>query len=176
MGTIPINISGKLLFARFFNFEDYREPILIRYIYDKLRKFCTSCGSLTHLAANCSSQAQEAEPLPLPAPPSASNQDRRLEPEQHTPTEDADDTMGETIGSNINMDTSENPLPAGSQGDLMDFLHHSEFQAGINQTLTIREVGSTSVSPRERGTKRKIDATLADDGTSFVRRRTNDPI
>lgn len=145
---VPINISDKLIFARFFNFEDFREPVLIRYIYDKLQKFCTACGSLTHLAASCPSQTQETEFLPLPAPPSDLNQGRHLEPEVHTPAEAADDTIGETVGSNIQMETSENPLPAGSQGDLMD-LHHPETQVGINQTFIIREVGSTSFSMQE---------------------------
>lgn len=154
---VPFDISGKLIFARYFTLEDHREPVLIRYIYEKLRKFCSTCGSLTHMAATCNTHIQEVEPLPLPAPIHESNMEQnrdtniQMDSESHTPTQVADDTMGETVGSNINMDTSEHHQPTGSQGDIMEFLHPAEVQAGINQTFTIRKIESASMTQQDRG-------------------------
>lgn len=178
---VPISVSGKLLFARFFDVQDHREPILIRYVYDKLRKFCSACGSLTHLAETCNFHLREVEPLPLPAPPQEPNVNRngadtnQMESEPHTPTEVADDTMSETVGSNINMDTSENQQPIGSQGDFMEFLNPADVQPGINHTFTVREVESALVLPQDRGTKRKFDIAVAEDEASTSRRKTNEP-
>lgn len=172
---VKIEVSRKLIFARYFTFEDYREPILIRFIYDKLRKFCSNCGSLTHLAVSCNPEAPIAEPLPLPAPPTDSNQQRFEENEDrqanisHNP-EAADDTMREAIGSNVDMDTSEQHMAHDSQDEQMEFTQPTE-QAGINQTFAVREVGSVSVSLQDRGIKRKIEAATATDEASSSGKR-----
>lgn len=103
---VTIDISARLIFARFFYLDNSGNPVLIRYNYDMLRKFCSSCGSFTHQAATCNFQFQEAEQLQLPAPSREPIQNRELEGMNqmetlpHTPTKAADDTMGETVGSN----------------------------------------------------------------------------
>ncbi|KAG7547813.1 Ribonuclease H domain [Arabidopsis suecica] len=153
---VQIDISARLIFARFFHLDDSGEPTLVRYIYDKLRKFCSSCGSLTHLAANCDFQIHEVEQLQLPAPSQTQAQDRNMEDEHqmdnrsHTPDEDADDTMGETVGSNINMDVSENQLHTDPLGDFMEFLQPAAREGRIGEALTIREIGSASAPFQNR--------------------------
>ncbi|KAG7594038.1 Zinc knuckle CX2CX4HX4C [Arabidopsis thaliana x Arabidopsis arenosa] len=164
---VKIEVSRKLIFARYFTFEDYREPILIRYIYDKLRKFCSNCGSLTHLAASCIPEVPVAEPLPLPAPQTDSHQEQ-FSGDGNRPTnlpqtpEAADDTMGDTVGS----DTSEQRIPPDSQDEQMDIVHPIE-----EQTSTIREVDSASVSLQDRGIKRKIEATTVTVEASSSRKK-----
>ncbi|KAG7599644.1 hypothetical protein ISN44_As06g038180 [Arabidopsis suecica] len=174
---VPIDISARLLFARYFDIADYREPVLIRFFYDKLRKFCSACGSLTHLAAACTFQIHEAEQLQLPAPSPNPAHDRtmknmnQLENQSHTPTEVTDDTMRENVGSNINMDTCENQLHNGSQGEFMDLLIPGDMQARINETFAIQEIGSASAQPMDRGTKRKLDDEKAEDEVSTNKKR-----
>lgn len=43
-----MDVNRKLIFTRYLDLEEGGEPILIRFEYDKLRKFCRRCGSLTH--------------------------------------------------------------------------------------------------------------------------------
>lgn len=174
---VPIDISGKLTFARYFHVDDSSEPILIRYIYEKLRRFCSSCGSLTHLAAVCPEHNIEAERLQLPAPaPDPTLADNlgyahHQENSPHTPTEVADDTMGETVGSNLHMDVSENQQQSGSQGEFMDFVHPGNLQDNINQTLVVREDGQASVPVQDRGIKRKVADLASEDEASTTRRK-----
>ncbi|KAG7572532.1 Reverse transcriptase domain [Arabidopsis suecica] len=150
---VPIDISGKLTFARYFHVDDSQEPILIRYIYDKLRRFCSSCGSLTHLATACPEHNVEADRLQLPAPDPtlADNLDmaHHQENRPRTPTEGADDTMGETVGSNLHMDVSETQQQSGSQA---------------------------SVPTQERGTKRKVEDLASEDEVSTTRRKIHEDI
>ncbi|CAL9217594.1 unnamed protein product, partial [Arabidopsis halleri] len=179
---VPIEITEKLIFARYFRFEDYGEPVLIRFIYDKLRRFCSVCGSITHLAAACNIQAQEVEQFQLPAPAPIQDPDsqgtqgraNQMEDIPHTPTEVAGDTMGVPVGYNLNMDISENQQQRGAQGDLLDFVHPDNVQDRINVTFAVRELGSASVPVPERGIKRKIEATAAEDKVSTSRRRTQE--
>ncbi|CAL9242262.1 unnamed protein product, partial [Arabidopsis halleri] len=174
---VPIDISARLIFARYVRIPDSADPILIRFIYDKLRKFCSACGGLNHLAVTCTFQAQEAEPLQLPAPTLRPIQDQppsnlqQMENRPHTPTEVADDTMGETVGSTINMETSENQTHNGSQGEFMDTFNPGDMQDRINATFAIREVGSASVPVQDRGIKRKGDDVNDEDEVSTTRRR-----
>lgn len=60
---VKMNAYGRLIFVRFIQFEDYGEPVLIHFIYEKLKKICTRCGALTHEDIQCDYQ------LPLPEPP-----------------------------------------------------------------------------------------------------------
>lgn len=174
---IPIDIDARLIFARYFNIPDSEAPVLIRFIYDKLRKFCSACGSLTHLAATCTFQAQRTEQLQLPAPPQGPNQDappsnlNQMENRPHSPIEVADDTMGETVGSNINMDTSDNQNFNEAQGEFMDTLNSGDLQDRINATFVIGEIGSVSVPAPNRGTKRKGDAVNEKGEVSTTRRK-----
>ncbi|CAE6123705.1 unnamed protein product [Arabidopsis arenosa] len=179
---IPFDISGKLLFARYFQLDDSGNPTLIRYIYDKLRRFCSICGSLTHQASGCNSQIPEAEPLQLPAPiqgphpegsPAIGNQQVD---EPHTPTDVADDTMGETVGSNLQMDVSENQTYNAAQGEYMDFTHPGDITDRVNQTFAVREIGSASVPVQDRGTKRKNMEDADEDEVSTSRRKPNETL
>ncbi|CAL9224802.1 unnamed protein product, partial [Arabidopsis halleri] len=175
---VPIDISGKLTFARYFHVDDSQEPILIRYIYDKLRRFCSSCGSLTHLATACPEHNVEADRLQLPAPDPtlADNLDmaHHQENRPRTPTEGADDTMGETVGSNLHMDVSETQQQSGSQGEFMDFVHPGGLQENINQALVVREDGAASVPAQDRGTKRKVEDLASEDNVSTTRRKIHE--
>lgn len=161
---VPIDTAGRLIFARYFHLEDYGEPVLIRFVFDKLRRFCSSCGSLTHLASTCNRQLQEVEQLQLPPPDSAPIHDfnisnaHQLVAQPHTPTEGADDTMGETVGSNLNMETSENHDQNESQADYMDSTQPKEIQDTVNATFAVQEMGTASVSGQIRGIKRKVNA------------------
>ncbi|CAL9247964.1 unnamed protein product, partial [Arabidopsis halleri] len=120
-------------------------PILIRFIYDKLRKFCSLCGSLTHLAVNCNTQIPEAALLQLPAPiPEPIIEDNMRNEDQSdarpvASTEAADETMGETAGSNLNMEISENQDNNDSCGEFMEFMHRGDVQDRINETFADRE-------------------------------------
>lgn len=175
---VPIDISTKLTFARYFHLDASGEPILIRYVYDKLRRFCTACGSLNHLASGCNVQIPEPEQLQLPAP--AQNpalegtiaNENQLVDSSRTPTEVADDTMGETVGSNLNMDISDQQANDGVLGESMNFVHPDSLADRVNLTFAVREVGAASAQVIERGTKRKAPDT--DDETSTTRRRTRD--
>ncbi|KAG7583573.1 hypothetical protein ISN44_As08g030850 [Arabidopsis suecica] len=165
---VPIEVTGRLIFARYFTFEDNGEPILIRFIYDKLRKFCSLCGSLTHLAANCNTQIPEAAHLQLPAPiPEPIIEDNMRNENQSdagpvTPTEAADETMGETVGSNLNMEISENQDNNDSRGEFMEFMHPGDVKDRINETFALQT----------RGTKRKIITTTDAEETSTSNKRT----
>lgn len=179
---IPFDISGKLLFAGYFQLDDSGNPTLIRYIYDKLRRFCSICGSLTHQASGCNSQIPEAEPLQLPAPiqgphpegaPAIGNQQVD---EPHTPTDVADDTMGETVGSNLQMDVSENQTYNAAQGEDMDFTHPGDITDIVNQTFAVREIGSASIPVQDRGTKRKNMEDADEDEVSTSRRKPNETL
>ncbi|CAE6215989.1 unnamed protein product [Arabidopsis arenosa] len=173
---VKIDISDRLIFARYFQLDVAGEPTLIRYVYDKLRKFCTKCGSLIHMETNCNFHEHEAERLQLPAPAQVSSQVRPAEnPEQrpHTPTEEADDTMEETVGSNINMDTSEVQLHDNTPGEFMDSLNLVEANDVINATFAVKEIGSASVPAQDRGTKRKAEDTNVEDEVSTSRQRTH---
>ncbi|KAG7563755.1 Endonuclease/exonuclease/phosphatase superfamily [Arabidopsis suecica] len=175
---VPIDISTRLIFARYFRLPDCDAPVLIRFIYDKLRKFCSACGSLTHLAVSCTFQPQGNEQLQLPAPSQGLNQDQpasnlhQMEARPHSSNEAADETMGETVGSNINMETSENQAHNGSQAEFMDTLPPGDMQDGINATFVIREIGSASVQVQDRGIKRKGENDNDDGEVSTTRRKT----
>ncbi|KAG7586565.1 Ribonuclease H domain [Arabidopsis thaliana x Arabidopsis arenosa] len=146
-------------------------------VYDKLRKFCTTCGSLTHLAATCNYQAPEDAHLQLPAPIPEPNfeenlgHDNQSDARPITPTEAADDTMGETVGSNLNMEISENQINNDSHGEFMDFMHPGDIQDRINETFAVREVGTASVPVQTRGTKRKDITTTDADEVSTSNKR-----
>ncbi|KAG7557763.1 Zinc knuckle CX2CX4HX4C [Arabidopsis suecica] len=175
---VPIKVSARLIFARYFTLDDQPEPVLIRFYYDKLRKFCSACGGLTHLAADCTFQNPEPEHLQLPAPMIESQGEEQassgnpIENNSHIPTAAADDAMGETVGSTINMDTSENQQHQDSQGELMDLLNPGDIPSRINETFAVREIASTSTPVQDRGTKRKATDADGEDEASTSRRRT----
>ncbi|CAE6074953.1 unnamed protein product [Arabidopsis arenosa] len=172
---VPIDVTGRLIFARYFTFEDFGEPILISYIYDKLRKFCSTCGSLTHLAANCNTQIPEAAHLQLPAhipePIIEDNLRNENQSEARPATEVADDTMGETVGSYLNMEISKNQGNNDFRGEFMDFMHPGDVQDKTNETFAVREVGSASIPLQTRGTRRKTIPTTDADETSTSNKR-----
>ncbi|XP_020886212.1 uncharacterized protein LOC110229748 [Arabidopsis lyrata subsp. lyrata] len=153
---VPIDVDDRLLFARYFNLDDSRPPVLIRFVYDKLRRFCSTCGGLNHLATHCNFQVQEAEHLQLP-PPIPVPVAHHMVDQPYTPTEGANDTMGETVGSNLNMEVSENQDQNNSQGEDMEFTHPSEVQDTVNAIFEIQEMGVGSVFGQNRGTKRKVN-------------------
>ncbi|CAE6073922.1 unnamed protein product [Arabidopsis arenosa] len=169
---VPIDIDDRLIFVRYFNLDDAGAPVLIRYVYDKLRKFCSTCGSLRHLATSCNHQVHEMEHLQLPPP--AANQ---MVTQPNTPTEDADDTMGETVGSNLNMELSENQDQSAAQGEDMEFTHPREDQDAVNATFDVQEMGVDSASGQIRGTKRKVteSADAEQASTSNKRAQPNFP-
>lgn len=37
-----------LTFSRYIQFEEGRDPVLLRFEYERLKKFCIRCGRLTH--------------------------------------------------------------------------------------------------------------------------------
>lgn len=175
---VPIDIEERLTFARYFNLDDYRRPVLIRYVYDKLHRFCSACGSLSHLSTVCTRHAPETEQLQLPAPVLASTQranDSNAHPlvaRSSTPAEGADDTMGETVGSNLNMEISENQEQNESRMEDMDFIPPGDIQDRVNETFAVHEIGSASASGRIRGTKRRISALSDLEETSTSHKRT----
>lgn len=50
---ITMDVNRKLNFVRYLDLQDGAEPILLRFVYDKLRKFCKRCGSLLHDISVC---------------------------------------------------------------------------------------------------------------------------
>ncbi|ESQ36906.1 hypothetical protein EUTSA_v10002758mg [Eutrema salsugineum] len=54
---------GHLIFTRFIHFDDQWEPILIRFRFEKFRKFCSTCGALTHEKTGCNFRLQPRNPI-----------------------------------------------------------------------------------------------------------------
>ncbi|CAE6132178.1 unnamed protein product [Arabidopsis arenosa] len=118
---VPIDISAKLTFA-----------------------------SLNHLASGCNVQIPEPEQLQVlapaqnPAPEGTLANENQLVDSSRTPTEVADDTMGETVGSNLNMDISDQQVHDGVPGESMNFMHPDSLTDRINLTFAVREVDAAS--------------------------------
>ncbi|VVA99281.1 unnamed protein product [Arabis nemorensis] len=45
---VRTDIDAKLIFNRYVELNEGEDPVLIRFEYDKLRKFCRRCGFLRH--------------------------------------------------------------------------------------------------------------------------------
>lgn len=86
---ITMDVNRKLTFARYLDLQDGAEPILLRFIYDKLRKFCKRCGSLRHDNSICN-EIDVPPILPIVEFPGPVN---HLSPEMHS------EPMGEYIGN-----------------------------------------------------------------------------
>lgn len=50
---VTMEVTRKLIFVRYLDLQDGAEPTLLRFVYDKLRKFCKRCGSLLHDNSVC---------------------------------------------------------------------------------------------------------------------------
>lgn len=50
---VTMEVNRKLIFVRYLDLQDGAEPILLRFVYDKLMKFCKRCGSLLHDISVC---------------------------------------------------------------------------------------------------------------------------
>ncbi|KAG2328503.1 hypothetical protein Bca52824_011231 [Brassica carinata] len=61
---VIMDAYGRLIFTRYIYFDEHEEPILIRFTYEKLRRFCTHCGSLQHDVDICDYNPLKIQPGP----------------------------------------------------------------------------------------------------------------
>lgn len=178
---INIDAYGRIVFTSYVRFDDPDEPTLVRFTFNKLRKFCSTCGSLTHIASSCTLQPIQQVRTPAQATPYIPDQEVDMEIASQTantpvtPAGTADDIMGETVGSSVNMGMLEGHEGEGSPKDAMDCRSLGPRHSPVKQAITIKEHEAPSTMIQEKGTKRKGSSIDTEDNVSTNRRKFQEP-
>ncbi|XP_010481107.1 PREDICTED: uncharacterized protein LOC104759943 [Camelina sativa] len=53
LARVTMNINDRLICVRYIEFDPSKPPVMIRFVFPKLRKFCFRCGSLRHDQSSC---------------------------------------------------------------------------------------------------------------------------
>lgn len=177
-----MDIDTKLIFTRYVELNEGEAPTLIRFEYDKLRKFCRRCGYMKHENILC--QEIIVHPmLPIvkfPGPvnvhhkednPDNENDEMELQEHQANVNQnmyEADDIMHLQHEGNIGEGNNEE-VPQLEAPHESAFIKQSyeDPMGGRSLPLTIREVGSSF----DRGSTRKAEAHGIDDLNPSTKQR-----
>lgn len=75
-----MNVNQKLIFNRYVELEVNKDPVLIRFEYDRLKKLCRRCESLLHENSVCEEIILH-HLLPIVEHPAPINQHQEQEPD-----------------------------------------------------------------------------------------------
>lgn len=191
-----MNISDRLIFVRSVEFEPATVPVMVRFVFAKLKKFCFRCGSLLHDELACNHQSTVLQ-LNVEATRQA------IEPMQGINQGD-DEPMQEGSSSSTHV-VGPIPLVVRETGEASETLtirtratnlltagNDESMQKGeenpiqTQPTLHSEEMGPTQLQPQEeldalRNTadssrKMKGDNLFDEDQAATSRQRTQDPI
>ncbi|ESQ44831.1 hypothetical protein EUTSA_v10003380mg [Eutrema salsugineum] len=164
---VKFNAYEPFYFVRHVQLEEGGPPVLLRFEYQRLKKFCSTCGRLTHDEANCPlAPIPELEP-PQEQPDVNQDIDQQVEGQElHEPQQDLNE-YDEPIEEIHTTEYFHDVVPP--------LLNHIRVQPAVTlfgQPGAIVEAGSTS--GQESGTKRKAEDPPIDEASPSHRQRISE--
>ncbi|KAJ4894878.1 hypothetical protein Rs2_21672 [Raphanus sativus] len=176
-----------LTFTRYIHFEEGRDQVLLRFEYERLKKFCVTCGRLTHERMEC------GHVLPQPQQLIEQNEEEQLGQQINPQQQDQEQALAEGEQLMVEKEEAESPIEQvdHDEEENLDQIHIAEYMQDVTQLLlnqgtpvsipgiscptTTFEIGSTSGA--DRGSKRKFEDIIYEDSYPARRQRieeTND--
>ncbi|CAN6841618.1 unnamed protein product [Brassica oleracea var. botrytis] len=170
-----------LTFSRYIQFEEGRDPVLLRFEYEKLKKFCIRCGRLTHEEREC------GHALPQPQQLIEQNEEEQIIQPVNLQVQDQEEALGENEQILPEQEDDEAPIEQVNhdEEENIDQVHIAEYMQDVTQPLlnhgtpvsipgitgptTTFEIGSSSGA--DRGSKRKLEDITSEDSYPFTRQR-----